>query len=64
MTNLNVRETQSTSVELTWGPVNEIDRNGIINLYNVRYRLSGTSNPYVLLPGGVTERVSNVYLTV
>ena len=55
VTNFNVRDVQSTSVELVWDPVNERDRNGIILSYNIYYRLHDL---YMRLLG-VTERVSN-----
>lgn len=61
VTNLNVRDVQVTSVDLSWGPVSERDRNGIILSYNIYYRLnSSTSNVYMEILG-VTERVSVVH---
>ena len=58
VTNLNARDILPTSVELSWGPVNARDRNGIILSYNIYYRLHESSNPYMMLLG-VTERVSD-----
>ena len=57
-----MRETQPTSVELSWGPVNERDQNGIILSYGIYYRLNDSSDPYRMI--NVTERVSDVYHTV
>ena len=57
-----MRETQPTSVELSWGPVNERDQNGIILSYGIYYRLNDSSDPYRMI--NVTERVSGVYHTV
>ena len=59
VTNLNVTETQSTSVELSWGPVNQRDQNGIILYYRIYYQLDGSSDTYIIT--NVTERVSDVY---
>ena len=58
VTNLNARDILPTSVELSWGPVNARDQNGIILSYNIYYRLHESSNPYLMLLG-VTETVSN-----
>ena len=57
VTNLNARDILSTSVELSWGPVNPRDQNGIILSYNIYYRLY-ESNLYTRQLG-VTERVSD-----
>ena len=56
VTNLNARDVLPTSVELSWGPVNARDQNGIILSYNIYYRLH-ESNPYSSQLN-VTERVS------
>ena len=64
VTNLNVRDVQATSVELSWGPLSERDNNGIILSYNIYYRLNNaTSNVYMEILG-VTERVSDVYCVI
>ena len=57
VTNLNARDVLSTSVELSWGPVNARDRNGVILSYNIYYRLHKI-NLYTR-PLGVTGRVSD-----
>ena len=57
VTNLNARDILSTSVELSWGPVNARDQNGVILSYNIYYRLQ-ESNLYTR-QFGVTGRVSD-----
>ena len=57
VTNLNARDVLSTSVELSWGPVNARDQNGVILSYNIYYRLH-ESNLYTRQLG-VTRRVSD-----
>ena len=57
VTNLNARDILSTSVELSWGPVNARDQNGIILSYNIYYRLH--ENNLYTKQLGVTERVSD-----
>ena len=57
VTNLNARDVLSTSVELSWGPVNARDQNGVILSYNIYYRLH-ESNLYTRQLG-VTGRVSD-----
>ena len=47
-----------TSVELSWGPVNERDQNGIIQSYNIYYQLNESSDLYMTIVN-VTERVSD-----
>ena len=47
-----------TSIELSWGPINERDQNGIIQSYNIYYRLNGSSDPYMTILN-VTELVSD-----
>ena len=65
VTNLEPRHINATTVELSWGPVDEWSRqqNGIILSYNIYYRLYNTSDSYMMM-SDVTERVSDVYQSV
>ena len=63
VSNLHARDLRSTTIELSWDPVDEIDRNGIILSYNIYYRLFDTSDPYMRMPG-VIETVSDMCKTV
>ena len=59
VTNLTVRETRSTAVYLSWGPVNDRDQNGIILFfYGIYYRLYNSPDDYGMI--NVTTRVSGV----
>ena len=58
VTDLTVRETRSTSVYLSWGPVNDRDQNGIILFYGIYYRLYNSPDDYGMI--NVTTRVSGV----
>ena len=64
VTNLIARDILFTSVELSWGPVNARDQNGIILSYNIYYRLH--ENNLYTKQLGVTERVSDssMYLSI
>ena len=57
VTNLTVRETQPTAVDLSWGPVNDRDQNGIIQSYGIYYQLYNSSDDYRMI--NVTARVSH-----
>ena len=57
MTNLVPRNINATVVELSWGPVNEREQNGIILSYNIYYHLLNSSDPY-MNTSGVMGRVS------
>ena len=59
MNNLVPRNINATVVELSWGPVNEREQNGIILSYNIYYHLLNSSDPYMMIPD-VMERVSDV----
>ena len=59
VTNLVPRNINATIVELSWGPVNEREQNGIILSYNIYYHLLNSSGPYMMIPD-VMERVSDV----
>ena len=57
VTNLTVRGVQPTAVELSWGPVNDRDQNGVIILFGIYYRLYNSSDNYRMV--NVTARVSH-----
>ena len=57
MTNLLPRNVNATIVELSWGPVDEREQNGVILSYNIYYRLLDSSDPYMMIDG-VMGRVS------
>ena len=62
VTNLLPRNVTPTIVELSWGPVNEREQNGIILSYNIYYRLLNSSDSYVMIygvVGQVSEYVPN-----
>ena len=59
VTNLVPRNINATVVELSWGPVNEREQNGIILSYNIYYHLLNSSDPYMMITD-VMERVSDV----
>lgn len=60
VSNLHARDLRSTTIELSWDPVNEREQNGIILSYNIYYHLLNTSDLYTRILG-VTERVSDEY---
>ena len=57
VTNLVPRNINATVVELSWGPVNEREQNGVILSYNIYYRLLNSSDPYMMITD-VMGRVS------
>ena len=62
MTNLRPRNVNATIVELSWGPVNERQQNGIILSCNIYYRLFNSSDPYMMIVsvmGQVSKYVPN-----
>ena len=59
MTDLLPRNVNATVVELSWGPVDEREQNGIILSYNIYYRLSDSSDYMMIL--GVVGQVSDAF---
>ena len=63
MTDLLPRNVNATIVELSWGPVDEREQNGVILSYNIDYRLLNSSDLYMMIDGvvgQVSECVPNV----
>ena len=61
VTDLLPRNVNATTVELSWGPVDEREQNGIILSYNIYYRLSDSSDYMMILDvmGRVSEHTPN-----
>ena len=59
MTDLLPRNVNATIVELSWGPVDEREQNGIILSYNIYYCLSDSSDYMMILD--VVGQVSDAF---